>query len=98
MMQLIADGKLYDTDTATLIATVYPRDPIAAAFTDHFPGCVIISSLYVTDKNTHFLVERHWSNNWKEKLTPLSKGDARIWAEKHLGVDTVMKFFSVEVA
>ena len=88
----IIDGKTYNTETATKLASWSSADnPDTARFPEH--GGV----LFQTRFGAYFVVqydERQdpWDDNY-EKLIPLEPDQAQRWAEKHCSVEDVEAVF-----
>jgi hypothetical protein len=96
-MKRVVDGKLYDTETAELLAT----DENCLSWSDFRQYCV---ELYRTQKGTWFTVSdagprSKYSNGgdcWiRDVFAVLGDVEAREFLNAHSDADTVMRFFEV---
>jgi len=96
-MRQVIDGKVYDTETATLIANDsfgYPSD------FKHWD-----ESLYITKKRTYFIAGSggamtkyavsmgNNSTGGSSRIEPISKEEALSWLEKHGSAEDIEKYF-----
>lgn len=102
-MKKIIAGKLYNTETATLIG--YTSNEVSKLDFKYFE-----EDLYRTKKGAWFLAGKGGplsnyatpveSGGWTggEKIIPLSEEAAKDWVEKNLSTEAYLKLFEVEEA
>lgn len=102
-MKRVIDGKLYDTDKATCIASAE-----SSCCKSDFGWWE--EELYVTDKGRFFIAgEGHANSRWAEPcgnmrgpgsgMIAMTKNEALEWCEQHrIAADTVSKHFEIEPA
>ena len=103
-MKEIIRGKLYDTEQSQFIHSV------EIEVHNKIEEKVKIEKLYKTNKNEKFFLVVYEKDRDPYKFTSqqvldnegweifeISDGEARLWAEKFLGVDDIEKIFEVEL-
>jgi hypothetical protein len=102
-MKRVIDGKVYNTETATKIAT----DSFSNRSDFHF----WVETLYVTKKGRFFLKGEggalsRWSQPYEtggtcggEGIVAMTKDEARRWCEAHeVNAETICRYFEIEEA
>lgn len=101
-MRQVINGKVYDTETATLI------DSYNWGHSSDFDQ--ISESLFVTKRGSYFVAGSGGpktqyavsvgQNSWggSERIIPLNKDEALAWAEQHSDANTIAEFFEIEEA
>lgn len=96
-MQSIIDGRMYNTDTATLVAN---HDNMADVRNFHYAN----EALYIKKTGEWFLlcegqglskygVQRGNEFCWGERIIPYNEEDAKMWLEENNKVDAYIKYF-----
>lgn len=99
-MKKIINKKLYDTETAKLVANWWNGLGVS-----DFRNCE--ESLYLKKTGEFFLYgeggglspyAEHFVDGWGygKKITPLTEEEAREWAEKHMSADEYLKIWKAE--
>lgn len=99
-MKKIINGKLYNTETAKLVANWWNGLGVS-----DFRNCE--ESLYLKKTGEYFLfgkggglspyAERRGDGlGYGEKITPLTEEEAREWAENHMEADEYLKIWKAE--
>lgn len=99
-MKKIINGKLYNTETAKLVANWWNGLGVS-----DFRNCE--ESLYLKKTGEFFLYgeggglspyAEHFGSGWGygKKITPLTEEEARQWAESHMEADEYLKIWKAE--